>query len=188
MSQATQQTPTAASGIDPVQALHGDCLRYPGGITALARVIARSPGHLHNKFAESDSRYDITDREADALALIVRQRTGATAYIQAKCALHGGIFVPWPEFGEAADEDVLHALLTSMHDLGEMAQSVADAKTDGIVTPEEFSGIEQSSRKLIGQIHAFIQVLRTQVREITPPAAPVVAPLSGIQLCGGDKK
>jgi hypothetical protein len=182
MSQATKQIP------DPVQALHGDCLRYPGGITALALKIGRSPGHLHNKFADSMPAYDITDHEADALASMVREKIGANAYIQSKCALHGGIFVLWPETGEAGDEDVLHALLTSMHDLGEMAQEVAVAKADGIVSPKEFAGIEQSSRKLIGQIHAFIQVLRTQVREITPPATLAVAPISGIQLCGGEKK
>lgn len=167
MSQANQQ-------IDPVQALHGDCLRYPGGITALARIIGRSAGHLHNKFADSMSAYEITDREADALAARVREKTGGNAYIEAKCALHGGLFVPWPVTGEAGDDDVLQALLDSMQHLGQMARDVSEAKADGIVTPAEYRDIESSGRQLMGQIQSFLQVLRTQVREL-PDTTPVRA-------------
>lgn len=187
MSQATQQT-AVLPAIEPIAALHMACMQYPGGITALAKRIGRSPGHLHNKFADGVSAYEITDREADALAAMVRAKTGDNSYIQAKCAQHGGIFVAWPETGEAGDEDVLHALLTSMHDLGEMAQEVANAKSDGVVTPEEYAGIEMSGRKLVGQIHAFLTTLRTQVRELPQPAPKVASGYTGVQLCGGTEK
>ena len=58
----------ASEKTDAILALHGDAKAYPGGIAALAALIGRSAGVLHNKFADSMPQYEITDREADALA------------------------------------------------------------------------------------------------------------------------
>ncbi|NMG56757.1 hypothetical protein GPA23_19445, partial [Aromatoleum aromaticum] len=95
---------------DAILALHADAKACPGGIAGLARLIGRSPGVLHNKFADSMPNYEVTDHEADALALAIAEKTGAMGYIEMKCATHGGIFVPLLD-GEAADDDLLAAQL-----------------------------------------------------------------------------
>jgi hypothetical protein len=152
--------------IDPVQALHADAKGFPGGITALASRIGRSPGVMHNKFSAADDRYEITDREADSLALIVQARTGACGYIEAKCAVHGGVFVALPDAGEAADDDVLGALLDSMRSLGEMARELTEARADGVITAEEFSVFAMRASRMVSSVQAVVMTVKDQVREL----------------------
>lgn len=151
------------SMFDPIHALHTDAKAYPGGITALAVLIARSAGVLHNKFADSTS-YEITDREADALACAIHARTGANGYIEAKCAMHGGVFVPLPEAGEAADDDVLTCILNCLRSLGNLADELIQARADGVITQDEFTAIELRDRRTIMALLSAMANLKTQVR------------------------
>lgn len=166
---------------DAIRALNAAATEYPvqshghGGIVALAKLIGRSAGVLYNKFSEADDRYEITDREADALALEIFRVTGRTDYIEAKCAAHGGLFVPLPERGEAADDDVLASLLESMQALGDMARELTEARADGLITPAEFSAFELRARRLIARVQSSVQSVKTQVHD---EPAVVPAPLS----------
>lgn len=157
------------TGFDPVLSLHADAKAFPGGIAALAQSIGRSAGVLHNKFSEAVVGNEITDREADALALKIRASTGAQGYIESKCALHGGLFVVLPEDGMAADDDVLASMLDSMRSLGELARELSEARADGLITPDEFSAIELRARRLQASIQHAVATLRTQV--VQPPQA-----------------
>lgn len=148
---------------DPVQSLHTDAKEYPGGITALAALIGRSAGVLHNKFADSTA-YEITDREADALARAIFTRTGKQGYIEAKCAEHGGVFVPLPAPGEAADDDVLTCILNSLRSLGNLADEVIQARADGVITQDEFTAIEVRDRRIISALLYAMANIKTQVR------------------------
>lgn len=148
---------------DPIHALHGDAKHFPGGITALAVLIGRSAGVLHNKFSSATDQYEITDREADALATAIRTATGAHGYIEAKCAVHGGVFVSLPDEGVAADDDVLSALLDSMRSLGDLARELTEARSDGLITADEFSAIELRARRHQALIQHAVSTLRTQV-------------------------
>lgn len=147
-----------------IRALNDAAEAYPPkGIATLAGMIGRSPGVLYNKFSEADERYDLTDREADALALEIRRVTGNQDYIHAKCALHGGVFVQLPEPGAAADDDVLTSLLESMRALGDMARELTEARADGLITPDEFSAYELRARRLITRVHESVQTVKAQV-------------------------
>lgn len=150
----------------PVTALHQDAEEFPGGIAALARIIGRSPGVLHNKFSAWDDRYDLMDRESDALALAIRDTTGAMRYIEAKCAVFGGIFVPLPEGGCAADDDVLSDLLAVMGSLGDMARELTEARSDGVITADEFAAYELRARRVMARVQQSVATLRSQVHEL----------------------
>jgi hypothetical protein len=152
---------------EPISALHAAATAYPGGIAQLARVIGRSPGVLHNKFSEADERYDVMDREADALAAEIRAKTGDTSYIEAKCARHGGIFVPLPESGSAADDDVLAEFLEIMRRFGEMGRELTEARADGVITLEEFTAFEVCAKRAQAQIHKTVLTLKTQVKQVS---------------------
>jgi hypothetical protein len=154
---------------DAIRALNVAATEYPGGIAALACLLGRSPGVLYNKFSEADERYQITDREADALALEIRRETGSTAYMDAKCALFGGLFIALPEGGAAADDDVLTSLLDSMRALGDMARELTEARADGLITQDEFSAFELKARRLVGRIQVSVQAVKSQVCE--PPVS-----------------
>lgn len=156
---------------DAIRALNTAATEYPkqanghSGIVALAKLIGRAPGILYNKFSEADERYEITDREADALALEIFRATGRTDYIEAKCAQHGGLFVALPEGGEAADDDVLACLLDSMRALGDMARELTEARADGLITPDEFSAFELRAKRLIARVQVSVQAVKSQVHE-----------------------
>lgn len=150
---------------DAISALHMAAKSYPGGIARLAKKIGRSEGVLNNKFSEADDRYDVMDREADALALEIRAVTGDTAYIEAKCALFGGVFVPLPESGIAADDDVLSDLLSVMGALGDMARELTEARADGVITPDEFSAFELRAKRVQARVQHSVMTLRSQVVE-----------------------
>jgi len=164
---------------DAIRALNLAAVAYPGvvggqsGIAGLACVVGRSAGVLYNKFSEADERYEITDREADALALEVARLTGDKSYIEAKCLMHGGIFVPLPDAGAAADDDVLASLLESMHALGDMARELTEARSDGLITRDEFTALDVRARRLIGRINQMVLTVRSQVRD--EPAAALAA-------------
>jgi hypothetical protein len=156
-------THSASTKSEPISALHAAATAYPGGIAALARVIGRSPGVLHNKFSEADERYDVMDREADALASEIRAKTGDTSYIEAKCARFGGLFIPLPESGIAADDDVLADLLNVMRGLGDMALELTEARADGVITADEFAAFELRSRRAQAHIARMVLTLKSQV-------------------------
>lgn len=147
---------------DAIVALHMDAKAYPGGISALAALIGRSPGVMHNKFADSMPQYEVTDREGDALAAAIRERTGKNGYIEAKCAVHGGVFVPLPE-GRAGVDDLLAAQLEMMRRYGELAQEFSEARQDGVITPDEFSALKVAGDRVIRSVLAFMNEVRTQV-------------------------
>lgn len=150
----------------PILALHGAAKAYPHGIAALARKIGRSEGVLANKLSEADDRYDVMDREADALALEIRSVTGDTSYIESKCAVHGGLFVPLPESGIAADDDVLADLLAVMSSLGDMTRELTEARADGVITPDELAAYELRVRRVQARLVQSVQTLRSQVHEL----------------------
>lgn len=153
---------------DPVLALHADAKHYPGGIAALARLIGRSPGVLHNKFSDSMPNYDITDHEADAIALAVLEKTGAAGYIEAKCAAFGGLFVPLPE-GEAGDSDMLQAQLEMMQRFGDLAREFTESRRDGLITLDEVAAMRVAGNRVIRSVHAFLKEVESQVHEDDAP-------------------
>lgn len=148
---------------DAIQALHLDAKRYPGGIAALARIVGRSAGVLHNKFSEAMPTYDITDREADALAAAIREKTGSMAYIEAKCETFGGLFVPLPD-GAAGESDLLQAQLQMMERFGELAREYTDARRDGLITVDEVAAMRVAGHRVITAVHAFLKEVESQVQ------------------------
>lgn len=161
---------------DPVLALHADAKHYPGGIAALARLIGRSPGVLHNKFSDSMPNYDVTDHEADAMGAAVLEKTGATGYIEAKCAVFGGLFVPLPA-GEAGEADLLQAQLEMMHRFGDLAREYTEARGDGLITLDEMAALRVAGNRVIRAVHAFVKEVESQVRE--PECKPLHAVVAG---------
>lgn len=160
-------THTSGDHPDAIQALHMDAKRYPGGISALAQLLGRSAGVLHNKFAESMPNYDVTDREAFAMACAIRQKLGSLAYIEAKCASFGGLFVPLPD-GEAGESDLLQAQLDMMERFGELAREFTESRRDGLITLDEVAVIRVVGQRLIRAVHAFIKEVETQVHPEEP--------------------
>lgn len=159
---------------DGIFALHADAKAYPGGIAGLARLIGRSPGVMHNKFADSMPNYEVTDREADALALAIAEKTGALGYIEAKCAMFGGIFVPVLD-GEAAEDDLLAAQLEMMRRFGELATQFTEARGDGLITGDELAALRVAGNRVIRAVHAFLHEVQSQVREPEPKGLHAVS-------------
>lgn len=169
---------------DPIEALHQDAKRFPGfpaesvhgrvsdGITGVAQLVGRSAGVLHNKFSRGDDRYVLNVDEALTIADAVRETTGATGFIEAMALHFGGLFIPLPPEGTAADDDVLEALLESMRSLGDLARELHEAREDGVITRDEFSAIELRARRLQATIHSAVQVLRTQVQDMPESSGP----------------
>lgn len=161
---------------DGVTGLHADALLFPGGIAALARLVGRSPGVMHNKFSDAEDRYEVTDREADVLAKAIRARTGRNSYMESKCADHGGVFVPLPE-GVSGEDDVLEAYMEIIQQMGDLSREFTEARADGVIEPREFSALELRARRTIAAVQHFMADLKTQVREIPVdmPSGPVRA-------------
>lgn len=162
-------THTTLDRPDAIQALHADAKRYPGGITALAKIIGRSPGILHNKFADSMPNYDVTDHEADALGLAILEKLESTAYIEAKCQTFGGLFVQLPD-GATGESDLLQAQLDMMERFGELARQFTESRRDGLITLDEVAVIRVAGHRLIRAVHEFVKEVETQVRPADPLA------------------
>ena len=151
---------------DPIVALHADALGFPGGIGALAKALGLSAGTLHNKFSESVIGNEVSARQGVALAVLIARATGAQGYAEAVCSQLGGLFVPVPPDGVAADDDVLQELLGSMRALGQMAESLICARADGVIDPREFEAMAACGRDVQARIAQVLETVRTQVRYV----------------------
>lgn len=145
----------ASEKTDAILALHGDAKAYPGGIAALAALIGRSAGCSTTSSQTRCPSTRSTDREADALALAIAGKTGKQAYIAAKCAAHGGVFVPLHE-GRAGVDDLMAAQLEMMRRFGELAQEFTEARADAVITPDEFSALKVAGQRLVRSVLSFV--------------------------------
>lgn len=152
---------------DPVDVLHAALLASEGGIAGAARVIGRSPGHLHNKFSDAMPHYEVTAREAIALAKFI----GSSAYAEAVCEEFGGVFLPVAE-GSPSDDDVLQSYLDIIRQMGELSKEFTEARADGVIEPAEFAGIRLRGMRTIAAVAHCLRELEKMVRDL-PPSAPV---------------
>lgn len=153
---------------DPVRALHDAVEAAPGGLKEAARGIGRSPGVLYNKFSEADPRYDVTVREAVALARWAQTQVFAEAVAEQ----FGGVFVPLPD-GESGESDLLQAQLDMMEKFGELAREFTESRRDGLITSDEVAVIRVVGNRLIRSVHAFVKEVESQVQP--SPASPLHA-------------
>lgn len=163
----------AAEKPDPVAVLHGELLQAPGGIKGAAEAIGRSPGHLHNKFSEAMSNYEVTCREWIALS----KRLPSRRPIEAMCAQFDGAFLALPE-GMPGDDDVLQDYLDIIRQMGELSLEFTEARADGIIEPAEFAAIELRAHRTVAAIMHMVKDLESTVREV-PKAAPALAAIPG---------
>lgn len=149
---------------DPVDVLHAAVKACPEGITGAAKMIGRSAGVLHNKFSESMPHYEITVREALAIAQAINCR----AFAEAVCEQFGGTFLPLPP-GRAADDDVLQAYLEIIQQMGDLSREFTEARADGIIEPDEFRSLTLRGHRTVASIMRLLNELESMVREVPPP-------------------
>ena len=154
---------------DPVDVLHAEILRFPGGIEAAARVIGRSPGHLRNKFSQETDNYHVTVYEALALAALVP----GTEFPAAVAERFDGVFFRLPT-GTQGDEDVFGSFLELSNKVGALGVELTDARRDGVIDVDEYAALELRGRRVIAAILRLLADIKTGVREILPatPAQP----------------
>lgn len=152
---------------DPVDALHAALLASDGGIAGAARVVGRSPGHLHNKFSEAMPHYEVTAREAIALAKHIK----TTVYAEAVAEEFGGVFLPVPA-GAPSDDDVLQSYLDIIRQMGELSQEFTEARADGVIEPAEFSVIKLRGMRTIAAVAHCLRELEGMVRDLPPAHGP----------------
>lgn len=150
---------------DPIDALHGSLLAAPGGMTAGGKAIGRSAGVIHNKFSDAMPHYEVTAREALALA----KWSGSSAYVEAVCAYFGGVFVPVPQ-GAPAEDDVLQAYLGIIERMGELSHEFTEARTDGVIDPDEFHALKVKASRTVAAIMHMLAEIETTVRPLPPSA------------------
>lgn len=155
---------------DPIDVLHSALLASPMGIAGAARLLGRSVGHMHNKFSEALPQYELTAREALALA----HALPTTAYAEAIADQFGGVFMSLPE-GLPADDDVLAAYLDIVGKMGDLSKALTDARADGIIEPAEFAALDARAKQTIAAILHLLEDLRTVVREVPNPPIALAA-------------
>jgi hypothetical protein len=146
---------------DPIDALHAALLATPGGIAGAAPVVGRSPGHLHNKFSDAMPHYEVTAREAIALAKYAK----STAYVEALCEAFGGVFLAVPA-GAPSDDDVLQSYLDIIQRMGELSREFTEARADGVIEPAEFDAMKLRANRTVSSIMHMMRELEGMVREL----------------------
>lgn len=157
---------------DPIAVLHADLLAAPGGIAGAARLIGRSAGVMHNKFSEAMPNYEVTVREAIALAHAARK----TGFAEAVCDQFDGVFMPLPP-GKPGEDDVLQAYLDIIRQMGDLSREFTEARDDGVISPEEFASMRLRGHRTVASIMHLLNELESMVREVPPPS-PAVVPLA----------
>jgi hypothetical protein len=152
-----------------VDVLRAELSAQPGGISGAAKRIGRSPGVLHNKFSEAMPHYEITVREALALADGVPE----TSFPEVVAEHFEGVFFRLPQ-GAQGDDDLLASYLAIGEQLGDLSREFTEARADGIIEPGEFAVLKLRSRRLIAAVMRMESDLQGMVRDVPSPQ-PVVA-------------
>lgn len=155
---------------DPIDVLHGVLLKSPIGIAGSARLLGRSVGHMHNKFSEAMPHYEMTAREALAIAHAIP----TTAYAEAIADAFGGVFMPLPD-GMPADDDILAAYLDIVGKMGGLSNELTHARADGVIDPAEFAALDARAKQTVAAILHLLEDLRTVVREVPAPTVTLAA-------------
>lgn len=150
---------------DPIAVLHADLLATEGGIKTAAERIGRSAGILHNKFSEAMPHYEITVREAIALA----QPLASQGFIEAMCSQFSGTFLGLPT-AAPADDDVLQAYLSIIQQMGDLSREFTEARADGVIEPAEFNALKLRGHRTVAGIMHLLAELEGMVRELPPPS------------------
>lgn len=148
---------------DPVDVLHLACKAAPGGIAQAAKLIGRSAGIMHNKFSEAMPHYEITVREALALA----QQLKCNAFAEAVCEQFGGTFLPLP-VGRPGEDDLLQAYLGIIQQMGDLSREFTEARADGIIEPDEFRALTLRGHRTVASIMHLLAELESTVRDVPP--------------------
>ena len=146
---------------DPIDALHAVLLQMDGGLSAAAKAIGRSPGTLHNKFADSMPHYEVTAREAIALADYAK----TTVYVEEMCQHFGGVFLGLPA-SAGSDDDLLGSYMVIIQQMGELSKEFTEARADGIIELSEYNAIELRGHRTIAAIARHLADLKAMVREL----------------------
>lgn len=150
---------------DPIDVLHAALLATEGGIAGAAKVVGRSAGHLHNKFSEAMPHYEVTAREAIALA----QHAKTTAYVEAMCEVFGGAFLALPA-GSPSEDDVLQSYLAIIQQMGELSKEFTEARSDGVIEPVEFDALKLRAHRTVAAVMHMVRELESMVRELPSDA------------------
>lgn len=159
---------------DPISVLHAAILSSKGGIAGAAKAIGRSPGVLYNKFSEANPNYEITAREALALA----DHLGSTMYAESVCEHFGGVFLPMP-MGAPADDDVLQSYLDIISQMGALSREFTDARQDGVIDPVEFKVLQTRASQTVMAIMHLVSDLEQLVCDLPTPPQPAVRKVVG---------
>jgi hypothetical protein len=103
---------------------------YPGGSEALGPRIGMSPAVLRNKVNPNNTTHHLTLAEASNIIGV----SGDFRILHAFNAEHG---CTTQRVDAAPDQPVLNLMLEQRAKDGAFAQAVADALTDGVITPNE---------------------------------------------------
>lgn len=149
---------------DPIDVLHAVLLQMDGGIAGAAKRIGRSPGVLANKFSDAMPHYEVTAREALALA----EDAKTTVYAEAVCEYFNGLFLALPD-GEAGDDDVLQAYLGIIQQMGDLSKEFTEARADGVIELSEFQALKLRANRTVAAVMHLLAELEGMVRELPPP-------------------
>ena len=150
---------------DPIDVLHAVLLVSKDGIAGAAKAIGRSSGVMYNKFSDAMPQYEVTAREAIALA----DHLDTTVYAEAIAEHFGGVFLSLPA-GAASEDDILQSYLAIIQQMGELSKEFTEARADGVIELDEFNAIQLRGHRTIAAVMHMLVELKGMVRTL-PPAA-----------------
>ncbi|TVP11771.1 phage regulatory CII family protein [Shewanella sp. KCT] len=149
-----------ASCSDPLQAAHD--FGQDHGVPELASKLNTPQAVLYNKLNPYNESNHLQLREAVFLTEI----TGDKRILEAWAAKAGGMFVPVPE-SVACDEDLSDQLLQLVEQLGHALAAVKEARSDGVITPQELTHIRHELTATVREVAKLDAVVESQVRTLS---------------------
>lgn len=129
------------------------------GAVALAPLVNLRPGTLSNK-ANPEQEHQLSLHES---ILVMRATRDYRILYALSAILDHTPPIPFPDFDDTSDMDLLDAYASYHAEIGETAQAIRDALQDREITQEEFNRIEQEMLQDQQRQHELRQRLRALV-------------------------
>lgn len=144
-------------------ALHRACKRFPGGITAAAKLIEIDADVLQKKLSPTCETHHLTADEAERLTLATQDPAGAIELARAA----GLACVPMPR---AADGSITQGMSDIAQSFSRVLAEFADATRDNAISPNECVRFERAITEHFIRCSTEIQ----RMRAIAESREPVV--------------
>ncbi|MCB5226226.1 hypothetical protein JAO78_005290 [Alishewanella sp. 16-MA] len=141
-------------------------LGHSYGVDRFASETYQNVGSMYNKLNPENDSNHLYLRDA----ILLTEKANNDAILSAWAQQRGGVFVKLPN-NLSCEEELSDQLLRLSEEMGLTSGGIRESRSDGIIDPDEYEGIEARIDALVTEALALKALIKSQVRDLPKPVS-----------------